>query len=444
MNILQRSLLLAIFLAIFSGSLLLGITVREFTAQSGLFIVAGKDGALWFTLSGEYGLGRITPTGDFRQVGLPGSVPENAIFGIESSPNGTLWATDYAQGVILKLSTEGHLVAAFPTPGASPNLITNGPDGNLWFTEFPGGIGRLTPQGAITGFPIPTPQSKPWGITLGQDGNLWFAEKQGNKIGRITTAGKITEFPLPKPASGPLWIAPGFRNELWFTEADGNRIGRISPSGAVTEYDLPQASSIPIVIVRGPDGNLWFTEQAGRIGRISPEGVVTEFPVAAAEERLAGLVFGPDGNLWFTESSGVKVGRLTLGGTPGPCSPGDSMLCIDDAPGDRRFKVEVEYKTKQGGGFGGNGHAIPLSTLGVNRGGLFWFFSQDNPELLVKVLDGCAVNGKRWVFVSGGTNVGLIITVSDTVSGEVHTYYNLDGAPFAPVQDTAALACAEL
>ena len=119
------------------------------------------------------------------------------------------------------------------------------------------------------------------------------------------------------------------------------------------------------------------------------------------------------------------------------------MLCIDDAPGDRRFKVEVEYSTTQGGGLSGNGHAISLASLGVSRGGLFWFFEPDNPELLIKILDGCAATGKRWVFTSAGTNVGLIITVRDTVSGEVHTYYNQDLKAALPVQDTAALACGD-
>jgi len=257
----------------------------------------------------------------------------------------------------------------------------------------------------------------------------------------MTVNGMVTEYPLPRPNSEPFWITSGFGNELWFTEAAGNRIGRISTSGAITEFELPHPNSRPLVITSGPDGNVWFTERAGRIGRISPQGILTEFSVVPPEADLNALAFGPDGNLWFTLNTGFKVGRMTLGGTPGPCVPSDSVLCIDDTPGDRRFKVEVEYSTTQGGGFSGAGHAIPLTSLGVSRGGLFWFFTQDNPELLVKVLNGCSENGKRWVYLSAGTNVGLIITVADTVTGEIHTYYNLDRTPFAPVQDTSALAC---
>ncbi|HEV7517025.1 MAG TPA: hypothetical protein VGR07_12060 [Thermoanaerobaculia bacterium] len=110
-------------------------------------------------------------------------------------------------------------------------------------------------------------------------------------------------------------------------------------------------------------------------------------------------------------------------------------------PGDRRFKVQVAYRTTQGGGRSGAGTAIPLTSLGVDRGGLFWFFSPDNPEMLVKVINSCSLNGKFWVFYSAGTNVGLTTTVTDTLTGQAKTYANPDLTPAAPVQDTSALPC---
>jgi hypothetical protein len=75
------------------------------------------------------------------------------------------------------------------------------------------------------------------------------------------------------------------------------------------------------------------------------------------------------------------------------------------------------------------------------KGGVFWFFSADNLEMLVKVIDGCALNGKYWVFYTAGTNVGLTVTVTDTLLGGSVTYQNPDLTPAAPVQDTSALSC---
>ncbi len=61
--------------------------------------------------------------------------------------------------------------------------------------------------------------------------------------------------------------------------------------------------------------------------------------------------------------------------------------------------------------------------------------------MMIKVLDGCGLNGKYWVFYAAGTNVGLTTTVTDTVSGQHATYTNPDRTAAAPVQDLAALPC---
>jgi hypothetical protein len=122
----------------------------------------------------------------------------------------------------------------------------------------------------------------------------------------------------------------------------------------------------------------------------------------------------------------------------GPCIPSSTTLCIDNLPGDSRFQVDVAFRTGTGPGLG---RPIPLQSLGVTRGGLFWFFSQDNPELLLKILDGCVLNGHFWIFYSAGTNVELTITVTDTATSRTKTYTNPLNTAAPPVQDTRALAC---
>jgi hypothetical protein len=123
------------------------------------------------------------------------------------------------------------------------------------------------------------------------------------------------------------------------------------------------------------------------------------------------------------------------------CTPSDTVLCLDDNPGDRRFRVTATYHTALDGGLAGEGQAIPLAPLGVLRGGLFWFFSQDNPEVLVKVLNGCAINDHYWIYISAGTNVGYTVTVNDIAQPtNPKTYTNPDLQEALPVQDTSALA----
>lgn len=102
--------------------------------------------------------------------------------------------------------------------------------------------------------------------------------------------------------------------------------------------------------------------------------------------------------------------------------------------GDGRFKVTVDWATPQG--VSGTGRAVQLT----RDSGSFWFFGESNIELLVKVLNGCGVNDRYWVFAGGLTNVQTVVTVEDLVTGAVKRYTNLQGTAFRPLQDTNAFA----
>jgi photosystem II stability/assembly factor-like uncharacterized protein len=152
---------------------------------------------------------------------------------------------------------------------------------------------------------------------------------------------------------------------------------------------------------------------------------------------VLGLTFDPKTSTLYAATSGRSVFALTGGAPPNPTT----MQCIDDFAGDARFQLTVHFHTRQGGGQSGNGQPIPLSSLGVSHGGLFWFFSPGNPEMLVKVLDACFTAQKFWVFYSAGTNVAFTTTVRDNRTGVVRTYTNPDLTPAPPIQDTNAFDC---
>ena len=71
---------------------------------------------------------------------------------------------------------------------------------------------------------------------------------------------------------------------------------------------------------------------------------------------------------------------------------------------------------------------------------LFWFFSPDNTELVVKVLDGCAINQRYWVFASAATDLAFTLTVTDLENDTTRTYENLAGEPATAINDTDAFA----
>ena len=111
-----------------------------------------------------------------------------------------------------------------------------------------------------------------------------------------------------------------------------------------------------------------------------------------------------------------------------PCTPTATSLCLSRG----RFRVEAAWDA--------NGSSGPAQTVpGASAdSGLFWFFGPDNWELMVKVLDGCGVNSRYWVFAAGTTNVHYVLTVTDTATGAVARYENPAGKAAAAVTDVDA------
>jgi hypothetical protein len=122
-------------------------------------------------------------------------------------------------------------------------------------------------------------------------------------------------------------------------------------------------------------------------------------------------------------------------GEPFDCVADDTTLCLRDG----RFRVTVTWRDSQGGS--GVGHVVPVAAgTAVGDSGLLWFFAPDNWELLVKVLDGCGVNERFWVFAAATTNVEYELLVEDSRTGESETYRNPLGERSRAITDTAAFA----
>lgn len=115
------------------------------------------------------------------------------------------------------------------------------------------------------------------------------------------------------------------------------------------------------------------------------------------------------------------------------CSGQADNLCLNG----NRFRATVDWKTAQGT----SGSAQRVN-FGSDDSGLFWFFNKDNWEMLVKVIDGCAVNGHYWVFSAATTDVEYTLTLEDTVgSAGSKQYFNPLGTAAPAITDTMAISC---
>ena len=96
-----------------------------------------------------------------------------------------------------------------------------------------------------------------------------------------------------------------------------------------------------------------------------------------------------------------------------------------------RFTTSVTWTKPDGT----TGTGQPVGVAGNTQG--FWFFTPDNIELTVKILDGRGINGRFWVFYGSMTNVEFTLTVTDVETGAQKVYTNAQGTN-GSLADTSA------
>lgn len=157
-----------------------------------------------------------------------------------------------------------------------------------------------------------------------------------------------------------------------------------------------------------------------------------EFPV---NDAVAGHQTGPQTAVdasgrvfvaWASDATG-SADVLVRTFQPSTCVAGAERLCL----GQDRFAVDVTWRDFRGRT--GPGRTRPMTS----DTGTFWFFDENNLELMVKVLDGSRINGHYWVFYGSLTNLEFTLTVTDIATGTVRRYVNASGR-FASRGDTAA------
>ena len=116
--------------------------------------------------------------------------------------------------------------------------------------------------------------------------------------------------------------------------------------------------------------------------------------------------------------------QSTLGGD---CAASATRFCILGG----RFAVEATWRDFEGDT--GVGSAVGWT----DDTGYFWFFSEENVEVVVKAIDGSDYNGQFWIYYGALSNVEYTFTVTDTLTGAVRRYSNPLGT-FGSSGDIAA------
>ncbi len=112
------------------------------------------------------------------------------------------------------------------------------------------------------------------------------------------------------------------------------------------------------------------------------------------------------------------------------CVPDTTPLVFDGG-----YHVRMCYETSEG--TVGEGKA---GIWASGESGLLWFFTRDNAEVLIKVLNGCFYNDHRWVYVAPVTDLAFNLYVVDS-EGRTWSHHNRQGDTASTRSDNEAFSC---
>jgi ELWxxDGT repeat protein len=432
-------------LTAFTSPLAVSFTVPPVASGGQVFFLvvldSGGSGAIWKSDG--------TVPGTVQLVALPPAFPpvdSLAIAGndlfliveVASSFDLELWKSDGTAAGTEQLVT-------FPNAGplkVNPVFVQlggsvyfSGPDGRLWQTDgTPAATVPVT--GAANGFISDLVSA---GGALYFFGNQALWRSDGTAAGTVLVQQSQNTSSLPgdpgglTPFGGGLAFAAddgvhGY--ELWFT--DGTAAG----TRMVADIQAGRGASKPTGLTAA-GGRLFFAADDGLHGSELWESdgtaagtrMVQDIEPGPASSNPSGMTAAA-GLLFFSADDGLtgqELWALPLDASAAGCRPSATALCLNGG----RFKVEAAWEDSAGNG--GAGQAVALT----GDTGTFWFFSPDNVEVVVKVLDGRALDGHFWVFYGALSDVQYWLTVTDTQSGVTRRYFNLLGT-LASAGDTQA------
>lgn len=181
------------------------------------------------------------------------------------------------------------------------------------------------------------------------------------------------------------WVFTGSLSDVehWITVTD-------LVSGAVKEYYNPPG------------------DQSGRADTLA-------FP-ASPDAPLAQSLASPAVRGFSGSPAGLEVEPITTL-IEGACRVGEQSLCLLG-----RFRVYIHWRDPWR-----NLEGEAQAVTGTDSSGFFWFFTLDNFEVMIKMIDGRTLNGHFWVYAGGLSNLEYTITLLDTATGRTRVYRNPAG-----------------
>ena len=267
---------------------------------------------------------------------------------------------------------------------------------NVGVRGFPAGSAQVHVRGPLTNLPDPYADPKwRWTLRFTKDGTPRPSTREGDTF-VVQGRGSPLEVPLPAPLTEGMW-----RIDV-HTYKDGRPFGVYDVGG---DWYLSTDKTQYCTVVRGHNNRTRI-----HVGRDVHTGEALLFPRQIPADIPWSVRFTRDGTPLLPDPPPPPEDCPddSVCGNPLPEPPTSeencpaTRACLNRA----KFWVSVTYH---------DAYWKPATVLKdanlPDSAALFWFYDKNNPELLVKVLNGCAINGHWWVYGSAATDRDYEVTV---------------------------------
>lgn len=334
----------------------------------GFDMTVGSDGAIWVRGTTNY-LTRVSLSGQTRTFRIR-ELPRHTGAEVVAGSDGAVWFTQLDRGRIGRLTQNGK-VSLFSVrssrgrPARAVSNLVQGHDGRIWFLTDAGDlhheISAIDRAGNVTSVPLGR-AIRPRSLARGPGRDLVFtADRIGRgretMYGTISSSGRVRIY-RPGLAAGccPFLLATGGDNRLW---VDGGRaksgrpsVVRVGREDRQNRFELPAGVPDPMLLTPGLAGPLWFggveypalEGESGRtaIGRVI--GGRASEPLFTSDEVARAMLVGPDGSLWVLLERGLT--RLAVK-EPRPLR-GRARVVRGTVSDDRRLSLALRCRSRPG------------------------------------------------------------------------------------------------
>lgn len=426
-------------------------------------VYRSTDGGLTWIMGSQFGdvVGLASDPGAPATIYLAG----NASFDpsrpsvLKSEDRGITWTATAFPGA-------GPFITAFLVAAGSPTTLIVGTNGHVFVSIDGGSSWADRPIGFEVDAIAADPSRPGWiyaagtgGVAFSADWGLsWTPRNQGlPPLGTFSISALALDPSAPASLFATLRLPPSascaVSGPAVFRSGDGGltwapfSAGLVNPEGTALVADKSR------VAVGTPGNGLWLLTFGGvpRVDSVSPTsgstngGTLVLVKGDGFRSDSVVRIGGPTTELTFFDAQTIRVrtGAHSAGSADVLVANPDGSTAsipnafqyqnwIDSEGGvaasstlyleDGRFWVDVDW-SDPARGLAGKGHPVTLTL----KSGQFWFDWNQNPQVVVKILDGRTQNGHYWIHVAALTDLDFVVHITDVVAGKTRTYHNPAG-----------------